>query len=375
MVFVTLVLMPAPANSANQIMGSALALEPNFPNFDCSALPTLVDTSGNFGLVPSNTADCTWRQSGVFGVTSGDSRFSSVPGDGWITRISVRSGPNPAPLRFVIFRQLSTPGFGPQSQCCFFVSETQPVALQPNAITTFATHLPVQRNTINGFLAVDLLGISAQTGTGSLPLFFFPGQQNAFLLTQFGSVNAGFFYPRLGTIPNDSGGGRREEGLPGVEVLMQWTWCPTSDGPAACGVAGLPVGFVGPVGAAGTGNGGNAGNAGNNGGGGTTAGPGPVLRDATARLRGNTALVDVGCNGDGACLGRLELFGLGSGNSIGPRFGTQRFTLPGNGRRLVKLTLNARAKRLVRQNGSLPALLRLTPRNGTPWTAGITLTR
>jgi hypothetical protein len=46
------------------------------------------------------------------------------------------------------------------------------------------------------------------------------GRNNAFDLTQPGSVNAGIFYPRIGAIPNDSGGGRREEGIPGVEVLI-----------------------------------------------------------------------------------------------------------------------------------------------------------
>lgn len=386
-------LVPGMAGGAVQVMGSTLTVAPNLPQFDCSALPTIVDTSGNFGIVPSNTSDCTWRQSGVYGVLSGDTRFSSVPGDGWITRISVRSGPNPAPLSFVIFRQLSTPGFGPQSQCCFFVSETRPVQLQPNATTTFATNLPVQRNTINGFLAVDLIRISAQAGTGSLPLFFFPGQQNAFALTQFGSVNAGFFYPRLGAVPNDSGGGRREEGLPGVEVLIQWTWCPATDGAAACGVAGLPPGFVGPIGATnngngnsngggnnngGAGNGGNgggnnnggAGNGGNNGGAGNS---GPGLQNSDARVRVGRALVDLRCNGNAVCQGRMEL--LGSGSSEGQRFGARRFRLLANRNAAVPVILNNRAKRLLRTQGNLPVILRLTPKNGTPFTVTMTLTR
>jgi hypothetical protein len=238
-------LLPDMASAVTQVMGSSLALVPN-ATFGCSAKPAILDSNGDFGLIASNSADCTWRQTGVFGVLSGDTRFSSVPGDGWITQISVRSGPNPAPLSFVILRQLSTPGFGAESQCCFFVSETAPVQPQPNTITTFVTNIPVQRNTIDGIFAVDLIGISAQSGSGTLPLFFF-GTPNAFQLTQFGSVNAGFFYPRVGAIPNDAGGGRREEGLPGVEVLIQWTWCPAADGDVACGVAPdavLPLGAL-----------------------------------------------------------------------------------------------------------------------------------
>jgi hypothetical protein len=38
-----------------------------------------------------------------------------------------------------------------------------------------------------------------------------------------GNSRAGAFYPRIGQIGDDSGGGRREEGVPGVEVLVRWT--------------------------------------------------------------------------------------------------------------------------------------------------------
>jgi hypothetical protein len=38
-------------------------------------------------------------------------------------------------------------------------------------------------------------------------------------------VNAGFFYPRLGADPNDTGGGRHEGGAPNIEVLLRFNWC------------------------------------------------------------------------------------------------------------------------------------------------------
>ena len=212
------------ASGQSQTFGSALTASPNI-SIDCAQQPIIADTTGNYGLFQSGTADCTWRQTGVFGVVAGDSRFSSVPGDGVISQVRVRSGPNPAPLRFVVLRQLSTPGFGAVSQCCFFVSETQTVQPAPNSISVFNTNIPVQRNTINGFLAVDLMGISAAAGTGTLPLFS-TGRNNAFQLTEFGSVNSGFFYPRIGALANDLGGGRREEGIPGVELLVQFVWNP-----------------------------------------------------------------------------------------------------------------------------------------------------
>src|SRR5262245_26771928 len=108
---VALALVAARVAGAQITMGSPLTAEPNI-SLDCAAQPVIADVNGNYGLFQSGVADCTWRQSGVFGVVSGDPRFSSVPGDGRIVSISVRSGPNPAPLRFSVFRQLGTPGFG-----------------------------------------------------------------------------------------------------------------------------------------------------------------------------------------------------------------------------------------------------------------------
>src|SRR5687767_2336669 len=75
-------------------LGSPLQQAPNI-SLDCSLMPALLpDASGNYGAFPSGVPDCTWRQSGVFGILT-DPRVSSVPGDGRIISISVRSGPNP----------------------------------------------------------------------------------------------------------------------------------------------------------------------------------------------------------------------------------------------------------------------------------------
>lgn len=326
-------------------MGSSLAVAPNV-DWGCEARPAIADSNGNFALFPSNAPDCTWRQSGVFGVTAGDTRFSSVPGDGTITSVSVRSGPNPAPLRFVILRTLTTPGFGGEAQCCFFVGESPPVQPQPNAVTTFRTNIPVVRNTIDGFLAVDLFGISAVAGTGSLPLFI-PRQPNAFDLTTPGSVNAGFFYPRLGAIPNDGGGGRREEGIPGVELTVRWTWCPAGQ---SCGTGG---------------------------GGGAT---GPALRNQAAQVAQGRALVDLLCNGNAVCRGLLELLassGIAAAANGGktPIYGRKRFELQPGAAGFVAVKLKTGAKKRVRKMGRVPVTVRLTPDGGSAMTFPLTLTR
>jgi hypothetical protein len=212
---------PVAGQAPSQTFGSPLKADPNLA-IGCESRPALADDggTGNYYLGPSNQRDCTWRQSGVFGVPS-DPRFSSVPASGRITRVAVRSGPRPAPLRVVIMRQYAHPQF--ERGCCFFVAESRALQPRPNAISTVAVDLPVKREYTSGVLVVDLVGISGESGKGTLPLHS-TGRNNAFSLTEQGSVNAGFFYPRQGALPNDGGGGRPEEGIPGVEVLMQWTW-------------------------------------------------------------------------------------------------------------------------------------------------------
>src|SRR4051794_27184008 len=154
-------LLPAAAGAEIQTLGSPLTTAPNITD-GCETMPQIVDTQGNMGPVPSGTADCTWRLAGVISTT--DPRGSTVPGTGRIFAVSVRSGPNPSPLRFTIFRQLG-------SVCCFFVRETNPVQPAPNAISTFAVDLPVERNVDNsGIIAYDQIGVSGVSNAGSLPL-------------------------------------------------------------------------------------------------------------------------------------------------------------------------------------------------------------
>ena len=331
------------AYSQNVTMGSSLASAPNF-DLSCALLPAIAEPNGNFGLFNSGASSCTWRQSGVFGVTSGDTRFSSVPADGRIVSISVRSGSNPAPLRFSIFRQLSTPGFGAQSQCCFFVSETNEVQPVPNAITTFAANIPVERNTIRGFLAADLIGVSARTGTGSLPLRLLTNQPNAFQMTQFGSVNAGFFYPRIGALANDVGGGRREETMPGVELLMQWTWSPVN-------VSVLP----------------------NN----------TVARSISTRVARGRAPIDIICGANAVCRGVLELISNSQAAAIEDsvvmaakvvRYGKQNYTVKAKKSKKIRVSLNKKAMKILKQDKNLPVTLRLKPKKGPAQTINMNLT-
>jgi hypothetical protein len=233
-------LTPGSAGAATIQLGSPLINEPNI-NLGCETKPALGDYNGNYFLVPSGAADCTWRQTGVFGVTDySDPRASSVPTSGRITSVTVRSGPNPAPLRFAIYRQLSAAGDGGEiiggSYCCYFVSETQEFPMRPNDRTTVPLNLVARRDVDNnGVLAADFIGVSARAGAGSLPLHT-TGATNAFFFTQPGSPNVGWIYPRMAETPGNPFASRYEEGAPGYEVLIQWTFCAATD--ATCQPSG-----------------------------------------------------------------------------------------------------------------------------------------
>ncbi len=240
-----LLLIPAAAPAQTIERGATLdpARAPNF-NSDCTTkpFPDINDPNLTYFPVNSGAASCTWWQTGVFG-SSTDPRTGYVPADGTITSISVRSGANPAPIRFVIVRQLTSTGGGGE-ECCFFVSETAPVQPTANTTSTFSVNLPVESNRDPRIFTDDILGISAATGAGSLPIYAIPGQTNANAFTQPGTVDAAATYPAMGAIANDSGGGRRPEGYAGFELQLRYTFVPT---PAPADPTGPGPGPTGPA--------------------------------------------------------------------------------------------------------------------------------
>jgi hypothetical protein len=364
-----LLLLPLGAAAASSQFGSSLAPGPS-AGFGCGARPFIADTSGNYALFQnSEPGGCTWRQSGVWGAET-DPRTSSVPGDGTITAAEILSGPEPAPIRIQVLRQLGTGGFS--GQCCFFVRETEPIALTPNAVTTVPLAIPVERNTLKGFLAADLMAIGADTNTGTLPLRVV-GSTNIFN-EPVGNPRAGDFYPRMGQIGNDTGGGRREDGVPGIEVLVRWTFC--SAGDLTCTPGATPPtptpqpaptppapgsGSTPPV---------------------TKGGPlTPRLAGNQAPVQGGNALVALSCGAAVTCEGRLTLLApTASASSAGKKpkpvvYGAASYKLAPGAKGSVRVSLNAKGKKLLRRRAKATVTLRLAPKSGTPTTAKLTLTR
>ena len=370
-----LLLAPVGANAASSQFGSSLAPGPAGV-FGCNVKPSGYDLSGNIGFsANSEPGGCTWSQAGVWGLNSGsDPRTRSVPGDGRVIAAEVLSGANPAPISITVFKQLAQPGAG--SACCFFVSDTGPFQLTPNAITRLPLDIAVERNTKEGVLGVDLVSVSAENDGGSLPLREV-GPHNVLSIPD-GNAMAGAFYPRLGRIPNDSQGGRHEliEGVPGFELLVRWTFCAAGDTSCAPPTAGAappagPAPAAPPAPAPGA----------------TPPPKGPAVPSAPrlagnrATVQGANALVPLVCGGDAACEGKLSLLAsTATASTAGKKpkpvvYGAASYKLAAGAKGTVKVTLNAKGKKLLREHAKATVTLRLAPKGGTATTAKLVLSR
>lgn len=149
--------LPGAAGAQRQTLGNPLTSSAN-AGFGCEIQPRILDSSGTWYATFSNVPDCTWWNTGG----------GTVPGDGIVEKVTIKSGPNPARIRFVVLRTLASPG--PGSFCCFFVAETSAVKPARNARQSFIVNLPVERNTNpNGIVTQDTIGFSAVSNTGTLP--------------------------------------------------------------------------------------------------------------------------------------------------------------------------------------------------------------
>jgi len=333
-------MLPSGTGAAATQFGSSLA--PG-PTFGCDAEPTLLGT-----FFASSKPDCTWWQSGVFGVPS-DPRVGSVPVSGTITGVTLLGGSNPAPVRIAVMRQLGTPGAG--SDCCFFVTETAPLQPAPNTPTSFPLNIPLAHaSVVGGIRADDYIGISPQTG-GTAPLRVV-GDTNALGFTNFGSVNAAALYPRFGSQPGDAGGGRRELGVTNVEILARWTFCPTGDATCQPGGGG-PV----PVGPA-----------------------TPALAAKLAQVRSNNAQIKLICQGSVNCEGELSL--LSGGGALASKkkkakkvvsYGKKSYKINAGAKKTLKVKLNKKGKRALRGKKKLKVFLKLAPKNGAATAVKLTL--
>jgi hypothetical protein len=358
---------PAGAQAASTyVFGSDLTAAADLAA-GCDTKPTLSQVQlGTYFPAPSGVPDCTWSFAGVPNPAptrpQPDTRGNTVPGDGTIVQAEVKSGPNPAPLRFVILQQIET-------VCCYFVSETAPVTLAPNATTVVPLNLPVERNTIGGVAVYDKVAVSADATPGtSLPLHS-TGLNTTGNLTTQENPDSEYFYPRMGTVPGDGrpGGGRPVgSGLPGTELLVRWTWNSVPDPIVPPPAQNTPVAPPqGPVVVAKQPPRTN-----------TTGSIAPALLNPVLRVANNQALVQLLCKGDAACTGQLNVVNL---PFAAPRaatakkgrttvYATARYTIKAGARGKIKVKLNAKGRALLKarrtQKKTLKLLLQIRPKGG-----------
>lgn len=347
---------PASAAAQSRTLGSPLAAPPDAA-FGCETKPALTAQSfnGDYFFVPSGVPDCTWFQSGVIGsVDYSDPRTGSVPADGTITNVTIRTGDTPAAMGIVIVRQIGGVliGGGSTSVCCAFVSETPLPAMAPRTTNSFPVNIPVERN-IRGTSAVaDYVGISALSNTGFLPLLD-TGDNNTLTGYRPGSPDAGFFYPRMGATEAPGGGTRNNESIPNVEVLLQWTWTPAGGVPTPPVPPQQPPTTPTNPGAA--------------------AAPTP---QATAAANARRALIQLACGANAACQGQLELLSRAAGIAAKPKlYGKATYALAASQSDEVKVKLNRKGKALLRKRKNATVSLRLSPTGGTPVVSDLKLKR
>jgi hypothetical protein len=321
---------PAAASAQSLVGGSPLANPADYPS-DCRQQLIAVGFDA-YSVYSDQQPSCTWWQTGVFGSIDPGDRFKGyVPGNGTITSVSVRSGPNPAPLRFVVARQLTPILFGrpdPDNQgCCFFVREAGPFQPAANTVSTFSVNLPVESNRTPTEITNDIIGFSAASGTGTLPLHVVPGRftPSAFLVN--GTPDAAAVWPALGAIPNDSGGGRRPTGIAGIEVLLQYTMCTGAAGARAAQTCG---------------------GGGGGGGGGQTPPPGAPASIPTSKLKAANGRVGlkVSCAAAAGCKGSVALKTTGRKSKS---LGSKRVNIASGRTATVRVKLNKLGRKLAKR--------------------------
>ena len=179
---------------------------------------------GGVELAPTNQRSCTYKHGGYVGSLQ---PTSIVPGNSTVTRIQVKSGPTPAPLRLTVLTGSSrintfTGEDLPGTYTCCTARYVGPVFRpKPNATTTRQVDVRVQdvrsKAIQNRIHSSDALALSA-VGPGTLPLHL--GEAVGAIAT--GAPLATGFFPATRV------GEPRLDGytMAGIDLLFRWDFRP-----------------------------------------------------------------------------------------------------------------------------------------------------
>lgn len=248
MALAVLLLVPAAA-AGQQTRGNAL-VNPANGGFGCESVPDILFGVDGVVMNPGlGSASCTWYDAGAGGAPPGSAASAGtiVPGPGVVTKVRVRSGPNPSPLRVAILESLqSRATVAAGGSCCSVERESAVFQPAPNTVTEVDVNLPVTPARTEGLNIVQFVGLSAAADGGTLPVFDPGPAAHTVEAAAFGGAPTNVvFSPAL--VPG-AGAALNGRAAPGWELLMNFDWVPCAGGGGrvvakaaqACGVAVAP---------------------------------------------------------------------------------------------------------------------------------------
>ena len=350
---------PVLATNGSALQAAANLALPGGPN-QCLARPYIGVNPGQIQFINTGQNSCMWWST-QYGPNGQPVANTYVPrGSGAVTRVRIRSGDAPAPLRFAIVSSGS-------GLCCTTKQVSAPVQPSPNQVNQFAVNLPAGSGvgTAQGSQFNDIL-VVVGVGPGSLPVndrgahgFLFGSPAN--------QAQASFLHPALALGESNTDVGIMD----GYEVLLQYDWCgvpmtlsnpqptPPANPQTACGAmpATPPPAAPGPAG---------------------PAAPRAPLRalGALAAVRRNIARLRLRCLLDTTCAGQIRLRPRTSRATAtaAKSYGSTRYRIKPRKSATLKIKLNRAGRKALRRKRKLPVNAVISSR-GTSWTLKLTLKR
>jgi hypothetical protein len=292
---------------------------------------------------PTGMTTCTAYQPG----TTVDNTHL-VPGPGYVTKVRVRSGANPAPLRITIIKRLfqTNPSTGEitDATCCTGTgSESATFQPPPNTVHEVTLNPPLKVTTSpsqNGASGHhDIVAVSAM-GPGDLPI----ASTGPHTLSEFSATAMQMFYPKVETGQQ----GQAQHDYVNYVVLMNydWTVCPSSGAATASQACPSP-----------NGGGGSGGGGGGGGGGGTGTKAAPVsFKSKALRLKKGKVSFKLACTSakGTTCKGKARL----RTRAKKPKtLATKALTIPGGKTKTITFKLSNKARKSVRKQKSTKVTL------------------
>ncbi len=275
---------------------------------------------------PTGLTTCTAYQPGT---TIDDTHL--VPGPGLVTKVRVRSGANPAPLRITIVKRIfqthPVTGQITDAVCCTGTgSESATFQPPPNTVHELTLNPPLQVTTSpsqNGASGHhDIVAVSAM-GPGDLPI----ASTGPHSLSEFSSVAMQMFYPKVETGQQ----GQAQHDYVNYAVLMNYDW--TASSPAG---GGGPPGGGAPTG-----------------GGGTVTKAPVSFKSKALRLKKGKVSFKLACTAAQTCKGKARL------RTRAPRSRTlaaKSLTIAGGKTKTITFRLSKKARKSLRKKSTKVAL-------------------